>query len=37
VGHQVSRRGGVVHVRVEGDRVFLGGKAVTVLKGDLLV
>lgn len=37
VGHQVSRRGGIVHVRVEGDRVFLGGKAVTVLKGELLV
>jgi PhzF family phenazine biosynthesis protein len=36
VGYQVSRRGGVVHVRVHGDRVRLGGQAVTVLRGDLV-
>jgi PhzF family phenazine biosynthesis protein len=35
VGHQVSARGGVVNVRVAGDRVFLGGRAVTVLRGEL--
>jgi PhzF family phenazine biosynthesis protein len=36
VGRQVSRRGGVVRVRVAGDRVLLGGRAVTVARGDLL-
>ena len=33
VGYQASGRGGVVRVRVEGDRVCLGGRAVTVLRG----
>jgi PhzF family phenazine biosynthesis protein len=32
---QASRRGGVIHVRVAGDRVFLAGRAVTVLEGTL--
>ncbi len=32
---QASSRGGVVHVRVSGERVFLGGSAVTVFKGEL--
>jgi PhzF family phenazine biosynthesis protein len=36
VAYQASPRGGVVRVRVAGDRVKLGGKAVTVLKGELL-
>lgn len=36
VGHQVSKRGGVVRVRVRGDRVELLGQAITVLRGDLL-
>jgi PhzF family phenazine biosynthesis protein len=36
VGHQVSSRGGVVRVRVDGDRVRLGGRAVTVMRGELL-
>jgi PhzF family phenazine biosynthesis protein len=35
VGRQVSRRGGTVHVRVDGDRVHLGGHAVMVLSGTL--
>src|SRR5262249_14714314 len=34
---QASARGGVVKVRVAKDRVFLGGKAVTVARGELLV
>ena len=34
--YQASARGGVVRVRIEGDRVRLGGKAVTVLKGELV-
>src|SRR5271163_3485763 len=37
VGFQASARGGVVKVRVAKDRAFLGGKAVTVVKGELLV
>ncbi len=36
-GFQASARGGVVRVRVEGDRVKLGGRAVTVLRGELVV
>jgi predicted PhzF superfamily epimerase YddE/YHI9 len=35
-GYQASARGGMVRVRVEGDRVHLGGHAVTVLRGELL-
>ena len=34
---QASARGGVVKVRVVKDRAFLGGNAVTVAKGELLV
>ena len=33
---QASARGGVVKVRVEGERVKLGGQAVTVMTGELL-
>jgi PhzF family phenazine biosynthesis protein len=36
VGHQISARGGRVAVHLRGDRVTLGGTAVTVLRGDLL-
>jgi PhzF family phenazine biosynthesis protein len=36
LAHQASARGGVVKVRVAGDRVELGGQAVTVLQGSLL-
>jgi len=35
VGFQASERGGTVHVTLKGDRVILGGRAVTVLKGEL--
>jgi predicted PhzF superfamily epimerase YddE/YHI9 len=35
-GYQASPRGGIVRVRVDRDRVRLGGQAVTVLCGDLL-
>jgi predicted PhzF superfamily epimerase YddE/YHI9 len=37
VAFQASARGGVVHVRLVKDRVFLSGKATTVAKGELLV
>ena len=35
--YQASARGGIVRVRVKGDRVILGGQAVTVLRGELAV
>jgi PhzF family phenazine biosynthesis protein len=33
---QVSTRGGSLHVRLDGERVALGGRAVTVVRGELL-
>lgn len=36
VGYQASARGGIVRTRCEGDRVFLSGQAVTVLRGELV-
>lgn len=36
VGYQASARGGVVRVRLNGERVHIGGQAVTVLVGELL-
>lgn len=36
LAYQASARGGVVKVQVAGERVVLGGQAVTVLRGDLL-
>jgi PhzF family phenazine biosynthesis protein len=35
-GYQASARGGIVRVCARGDRVILGGQAVTVLRGELL-
>jgi predicted PhzF superfamily epimerase YddE/YHI9 len=35
-GYQASARGGVVRVRLAGERVILGGQAVTVMTGELL-
>ena len=35
LAYQASKRGGILKVRVAGERVFLGGKAVTVLRGEL--
>lgn len=37
IGYQVSARGGMVRVRPSGERVLLAGRAVTVLRGSLLV
>lgn len=34
--YQASARGGIVRVRLDGDRVLLGGQAVTVMTGELL-
>jgi PhzF family phenazine biosynthesis protein len=34
--YQASARGGVLRVRLAGDRVILGGQAVTILRGELL-
>jgi PhzF family phenazine biosynthesis protein len=35
-GYQASARGGVVRVRLKGDRIILGGQAVTVMQATLL-
>jgi predicted PhzF superfamily epimerase YddE/YHI9 len=35
MAYQASTRGGAVRVTVNGDRVGLGGRAVTVLRGEL--
>jgi PhzF family phenazine biosynthesis protein len=35
VGYQASARGGIVRVRVLGERVMLGGQAITVMRGEL--
>jgi predicted PhzF superfamily epimerase YddE/YHI9 len=37
MARQASARGGVVRVTLKGDRVLLGGQAVTTLRGELLV
>jgi PhzF family phenazine biosynthesis protein len=37
VGYQASARGGMVFVRVSAERTYVGGKAVTVLSGELIV
>ena len=36
LAYQASARGGEVRVRLQGDRVFLGGKALTILQGMIL-
>lgn len=36
LARQISARGGVIEVKVVGDRVLIGGQAVTVLKGELV-
>lgn len=35
LGYQASKRGGTIRVRREGDRVMLGGQAVTVIRGEM--
>jgi PhzF family phenazine biosynthesis protein len=37
VGYQASRRGGIVRVRVAGNRVLMSGHALTVIRGELLL
>lgn len=37
LAYQASARGGELRVRLEGDRVRLGGRAVTILRGELTV
>src|SRR6185503_7840228 len=36
LAYQASARGGVFRVRVQGDRVIIGGQAVTVVRGELV-
>ena len=35
IGYQASQRGGAVRVRVTGERTILGGRAITVIRGEL--
>jgi predicted PhzF superfamily epimerase YddE/YHI9 len=35
IAYQASRRGGTIRVRVSGERVYLGGQAITILCGEL--
>jgi predicted PhzF superfamily epimerase YddE/YHI9 len=37
VGFQASTRGGIVHVVLAGERVYLTGRAITVLDGELTI
>jgi len=37
IAYQVSARGGVVQVRLAGERVRIGGRAITILRGELAV
>lgn len=37
VGYQASRRGGIVRVRLDGERTYLSGRAVTLTRGELRV
>jgi len=37
VAYQASRRGGMLRVRLDGERVKMAGRAVTVLRGELVV
>jgi predicted PhzF superfamily epimerase YddE/YHI9 len=34
---QASARGGILHLRLAGDRVKIAGKAVTVIRGEIVV
>ena len=36
MAHQASKRGGILQVTLAGDRVLLGGQAVTTLRAELL-
>ncbi len=36
IAYQASSRGGVIRVRLAGDRVYLGGQAVTVMHGEIV-
>jgi PhzF family phenazine biosynthesis protein len=35
-GYQASPRGGIVRLRMAGERVYIGGQAVTVMRGELI-
>jgi len=37
LAHQISERGGVLHCKMSGDRVEIGGQAVTYLEGEIWV
>ena len=35
--YQASARGGILYLRLDGDRVKIAGQAVTVIKGEIVV
>ena len=35
--YQVSARGGILHLRLDGDRVKIAGRAVTIIRGEIVV
>ncbi|MBV9470556.1 MAG: PhzF family phenazine biosynthesis protein [Abitibacteriaceae bacterium] len=37
IAHQVSQRGGILHLELNGDRVLISGAAITILRGEILV
>lgn len=37
LAHQISERGGVLHCKMSGDRVEIGGQAVTYLEGEITI
>lgn len=37
VAYQASERGGIIRIRVDKDRVYLSGQALTIIKGELVV
>jgi len=37
IGFQASERGGTVRVKVDGNRIYLSGKAVTIFSGEILI
>jgi predicted PhzF superfamily epimerase YddE/YHI9 len=37
VAFQASPRGGIVRVEVQGNRILIGGQAVMIIKGELLI
>jgi hypothetical protein len=37
IASQVSTRGGILRIQLAGDRVLIGGQAVTIMSGSLMI